>query len=132
MSEEQNVSQKFVESIKAWVAIDDRMLKLKEELKKLNTEKKEYEVKVLAELDKMDQKMISISDGKLKKNVTKTQAPLKKDTIQKTLFDLTKDEKKTFDIIEQMMKSRPVVEKVNLKRTKNSDSFIKKNIDKDI
>ncbi len=127
MSEDQSVSQKFVESIKAWVAIDDRMLKLKEELKKLNSEKKEYEVKVLAELDKMDQKVISISDGKLKKNVTKTQAPLKKDTIQKTLFDLTKDEKKTYDIIEQMMKSRPVVEKVNLKRTKNNDSFIKEN-----
>lgn len=127
MSEDQTVSQKFIESIKAWVAIDDRMLKLKEELKKLNSEKKEYEVKVLAELDKMDQKVISISDGKLKKNVTKTQAPLKKDTIQKTLFDLTKDEKKTYDIIEQMMKSRPVVEKVNLKRTKNNDSFIKEN-----
>lgn len=129
MSEDQSVTQKFVESIKAWVAIDDRMLKLKEELKKLNSEKKEYEVKVLAELDKIDQKVISISDGKLKKNVTKTQAPLKKDTIQKTLFDLTKDEKKTYDIIEQMMKSRPVVEKVNLKRTKNNDSFIKKNSD---
>lgn len=127
MSEDQSVSQKFIESIKAWVAIDDRMLKLKEELKKLNSEKKEYEVKVLAELDKMDQKVISISDGKLKKNVTKTQAPLKKDTIQQTLFALTKDEKKTYDIIEQMMKSRPVVEKVNLKRTKNNDSFIKEN-----
>ena len=57
----------------------------------------------------------------LVKNVSKTQTPLKKDIIQKTLFDYFKDEKKALDVFETMNKSRQTVEKVNLKRTKNRE-----------
>jgi hypothetical protein len=80
----------------------------------------------------MDEKVISISDGKIRKNVTKTQTPLKKEHIQKTIFDFTKDEVKTFELLDVMMKSRQTVEKVNLKRIKNRESVIKKNTDKEI
>ena len=130
--EKKQVSNKFVNSIKHWVAIDDKMRKLKDELKNLGNEKKEYEKSVIEELDKMDEKVISISDGKIRKNVTKTQTPLKKEHIQKTIFDFTKDEVKTFELLDVMMKSRQTVEKVNLKRIKNRESVIKKNTDKEI
>jgi hypothetical protein len=130
--EKKQVSNKFINSIKHWVAIDDKMRKLKDELKNLGNEKKEYEKSVIEELDKMDEKVISISDGKIRKNVTKTQTPLKKEHIQKTIFDFTKDEVKTFELLDVMMKSRQTVEKVNLKRIKNRESVIKKNTDKEI
>jgi hypothetical protein len=130
--EKKQVSNKFVNSIKHWVTIDDKMRKLKDELKNLGNEKKEYEKSVIEELDKMDEKVISISDGKIRKNVTKTQTPLKKEHIQKTIFDFTKDEVKTFELLDVMMKSRQTVEKVNLKRIKNRESVIKKNTDKEI
>jgi TATA-box binding protein (TBP) (component of TFIID and TFIIIB) len=123
---QKEVSNTFVKSIKTWVTLDDRMMKLKEELKTIGNEKKEFEKVILEELDKMDEKVISISDGKIRKSICKSQTPLKKEHFQKTLFDLTKDEKKTFDIIQNMMKSRQVVEKVNLKRIKNKESVIKK------
>jgi hypothetical protein len=100
------------------------MKKYKDELKILTSQKQEFEKLVLDELDKMDEKVISISDGKIRKNVSKTQKPLKKEDIQKTIFEFTKDEKKTFDIIEQMEKTRQTVEKINLKRTKNKESVI--------
>jgi hypothetical protein len=134
MSEEEKkqVTNKFVNSIKQWVTLDDRMQKLKEELKKISNEKKEVEEIVLSELDKMDEKVISISDGKIRKNISKSQTPLKKEHIQKTIFDFTKDESKTSEIIDQMMKSRQTVERVNLKRTKNRESVIQKNTDKSI
>lgn len=124
-------SEKLISSIKHWVQIDDRVRKLKDEMKELNDEKKTYEETVLTELDKMDEHAINISDGKLRKNVTKTQSPLKKEEIQKTIFEFTKDEQKTFDMIEKIMASRQVTEKVNLKRTKNRESVIKKS-DKEI
>lgn len=120
------VSHKFTENIKAWVAIDDKMRKLKEELKNLSADKKECEKVVLDELEKMNEKVINISDGKLIRNVSKTQAPLKKENIQKTIFDFTKDEKKTFEMMDYMMKSRQTVERVNLKRTKKRESVIQK------
>ena len=137
--DKKEVSNKFVSAIKNWVTIDDKIRKINEETKKLreqiktlNSQKEQYEKTVLDELDKMEEKVIAISDGKIRKNVTKSQKPLKKEDIQKTIFEFTKDEKKTFDMVEQMMKSRPTVEKVNLKRTKNRESVIKKNNDKEI
>jgi len=132
MSESNKIpSDKLITSIKHWVQIDDKIRKLKNELKELNDEKKNHEEIVLAELSNMDEQVINISDGKLRKNVTKTQSALKKDEIQKTIFDFTKDEQKTFNIIEKIMATRRVTEKVNLKRVKNRESVIKK-VDKEI
>lgn len=119
--EKKKVSNKFVDSIKSWVVLDDKIKKLKEEIKTLTTDKAEYEKIVLEELDKMDEKVISISDGKLRKNITKSQVPLKKEHIQKTILDLTKDQLKATSIFNDMMKSRQTVERINLKRTKNRD-----------
>ena len=121
------ITSHFVSSIKSWVSIDDKIFKLKEEIKALTNEKKEFEKIVLDELDKMDNTVISIPDGKIKKIISKSQTPLKKEHIQKTLFEFTRDEKKTSDIINQMMKERQIVEKINLKRTKNTESVILKN-----
>jgi len=124
MSEEKQKtpSKEFIESIKSWVAIDDKIKKLKDEIKNLTTEKKEYEVEILQGLDKLEENVISITDGKLKKNVSKTQTPLKKELIHKSIFDFIKDEKKTLDIIENMNKSRQTIERVNLKRVKNRET----------
>lgn len=115
-------TKEFIESIKVWVSIDDKIKKLKDEIKNLTTEKKEYETEILQGLDKLEESAISITDGKLKKNVSKTQTPLKKELIHKSIFEFLKDEKKTLDIIDSMNKSRQFVERVNLKRVKNRES----------
>jgi hypothetical protein len=137
--EKKEVSNQFVNAIKNWVTIDDKIRKINEEVKKireeiktLNGQKEQYEKIVITELDKMEEKVIAISDGKIRKSVSKSQKPLKKEDIQKTIFQFTKDEKKTFEMIDEMMKTRQVVEKINLKRTKNNESVIKKNTDKEI
>jgi hypothetical protein len=124
-------SEKLISSIKHWVQLDDKVRKLKDEMKELNDEKKTYEEVVLKELENMEEQAINISDGKLRRNVTKTQAPFKKEEIQKTIFEFTKDEQKTVNMIEKIMASRQVTEKVNLKRFKNRESVIKK-VDKEI
>ena len=124
-TKKKEISQKFVNSIKNWVTIDDKIKTLRNEIKELTTEKKQYEEVVISELDKMEEKVISITDGKLHKSVSKTQEPLKKETIQKSILNFIKDETKTKELMENMMNSRKVVEKVNLKRTKNRE--LKKN-----
>ena len=124
MSENNNkvISKEFVESIKNWVTLDDKINQLKNEIKNLTTEKKENEIEILQGLDKLEENTIAITDGKIKKNILKSQTPLKKEMIQKSIFDFIKDEKKTQDILDNINKSRQVVEKVNLKRIKNKDS----------
>ena len=63
--------------------------------------------------------MIDVPDGKLRRNVSKTQAPLKKETIHKKLTEILGDGTKAQDITDKIMKSRPTVERVTLKRTKH-------------
>lgn len=126
MAEEKKVSENFINNIKKWVELDDTINKLKEEIKIIAKEKKDAEEIILKDLDKMEEKIINLKDGKLRKNVSKTQVPLKKDHIQKSIFDYIKDEKKTSDIITSMMKSRQTVEKINLKRTKNKEIIFDK------
>jgi hypothetical protein len=126
MSDNKKPSEQLINSIKHWVHLDDKIRKLKEEIKNINEEKKEHEEIVLNELSKMEEQIIAISDGKLRRNVTKNQGPIKKENIQKTIFEFTKDEEKTYDMIQKIMSSRTVTEKVNLKRIKNRESVIKK------
>ena len=119
-------SEKLIISIKHWVHLDDKIKKLKDEIKELNNEKKEHEEFVLDELSKMEEQVINITNGKLRRNITKTQTPLKKEEIQKTIFEFTKDEQKTYDMIDKIMSSRQIKEKINLKRIINRESVIKK------
>jgi hypothetical protein len=124
MSEEKQTkekipSQEFIESIKSWVSVDDKIKKLKDEIKNLTSEKKEFEIEILEGLDKLEENVISITDGKIKKNISKTQTPLKKDLIHKSILNFIKDESKTLQIIENMNNSRQTVERINLKRIKN-------------
>ena len=122
MSEENQITEKFVNSIKKWVELDDKMRKIKENLKELTNQKKDFEIVILEEFEKLDTPVIAITDGKLRRNISKTQTPIKKDLIQKALLEYLKDETKTKEIIENMMKSRPIIEKINLKRTKNKET----------
>ena len=60
-----------------------------------------------------------IKDGRLRKSVTKSFTPIKKDLIQQTLTSVFGDGSKAQTITEQIINSRKIVEKVALKRTRN-------------
>lgn len=117
--EKKKISKEFVESVKRYLEVDDKLKEIKEKTKNLNTEKKQREEFILNYLQTIDEKVIDVADGKLRRNISKTQAPLKKETIQKALIDIIGDANKATAITEQIIKSRPTVERVTLKRTKN-------------
>jgi len=117
--EKKKISKEFVESVKRYLEVDDKLKEIKEKTKNLNTEKKQREEFILNYLQTIDEKVIDVADGKLRRNISKTQAPLKKETIQKALIDIVGDANKATAMTEQIIKSRPIVERVTLKRTKN-------------
>ena len=112
------VSPEFITCVKKYIEIDDILKEIKEKVKKLNTDKKTNEEFILDYLKSIDEKVIDIQDGKLRRNISKTQTPLKKESIHKTLVDIIGDITKASSITEQIIKSRPFVERVTLKRTK--------------
>ena len=119
------VSQEFVSAVKKYLEIDNLLKDVKEKSKIFTIDKKKYEDYILEYLQNINETVIDIYDGKLRKNVSKTTQPLKKEFIQKALVELTGDSLKACEITDKIIKSRPVVEKITLKRTK---TISKKNI----
>jgi hypothetical protein len=117
--EKKKISPEFVENVKKYLLVDDKLRQLKEDTKKLTAEKKNKEEFILNYLQTVDEKTIDVHDGKLRRNISKTQAPLKKETIQIKLTEVLGCSIKATSITDQIIKSRPIVERVTLKRTKN-------------
>ena len=96
-----------------------RLKKKNEDIKDLKTEKKEYEIFILEYMDKINESVINISDGKLRRNKSSTKPPLKQEFIQNALLDITKDSVKAMEITKYILDNRPTTERINLKRTRN-------------
>ena len=118
-SNKKQISQEFVQAVKKYLEVDDKLREIKDRTKKLNTEKKEKQEYIINYLTSIEESIIDVVDGKLKKTITKSQAPLKKELIHKALTDITGDSIKAQSMTETIINSRPTVERVNLKRTKN-------------
>lgn len=113
------VTNVLKENVINWVTLDNKIRTLRAQTKELTTEKKQFEQFILDYLEEVDEKVLEISDGRLRRNVSKTKAPLKKDTIFTALKEITQDEEKSVKLTEYIINNRPTVQRVNLKRTKN-------------
>ena len=122
-SDNENVQEKvttdFKKKVLKWLEIDDEIRSIRAKTKDLTTEKKQYEEFILSFLENVGEKELAVSDGKLRRNVSKTKAPLNKASIQQALTEIVKDKTKATTMTEHIINSRPMVERINLKRTKN-------------
>lgn len=118
-TEKKTISTEFINAVKKYVEIDNKLRENREKVKTLNFEKKEKEEYILTYMTNISENEIGIADGKLKRNISKTQAPIKKDFIQKALTEITGDSLKAASMTEHIIKSRPVTEKITLRRIKN-------------
>ena len=122
-SDNENIQEKVTEDFKKkvlkWLEIDDEIRNIRAKTKELTNDKKQYEESILSFLENVGEKELNVKDGKLRRNVSKTKAPLNKASIQKALTDIVKDKSKADVMTEHIINSRSVVERVNLKRTKN-------------
>jgi hypothetical protein len=113
------VNDSFKKNVKKWLAIDDEIRNIRARTKELTNEKKDFEDNILKHLEVVKEKEFLVPGGKLRKNVYKTKAPLTKESIQKALTDIIKDKTQATSMTDHIIKSRPIVERTNLKRTKN-------------
>ena len=126
----EKVTQEFQEFVIAWVKIDDKIREHNAILKELKTDKKEYEKFILEYMSKINENVINISDGKLRLNKSKTKSALKEENICSAINDCINDSEKAKQLTKYIFESRPSVERLNLKRTKNRKK--KKKPSKDI
>ena len=121
------ITEEFVEVVKNWVKLDDEIRDYNDKVKDLKNERKEYETYILEYMDKINENVINITGGKLRKNKSQTKAPLKEESIQTALYEITKDNERSNQMTKYIMENRPSVERVNLKRTRLRKPKKKKN-----
>jgi len=126
---QEKVTKEFKNKVLKWLTIDDQIREHRQQTKVLTKEKKEHEEFILTFLENVGEKELAVSDGKLRRNVSKTKAPLNKASIQKALDEIVKDKTKVNAMTDHIINSRPLVERVNLKRTRNRGSKDKKSKD---
>ena len=119
VEKKKTVSPEFVETVKKYLEIDYKLKNIRETTKKFTSDNKEIEEFILNYLQSIEESVIDVRDGKLRRNISKTQAPFKKEHIHKTLTDIVGDSIKAQSMTDQIIKTRPIVERVTLKRTKN-------------
>merc|ERR1712146_756925 len=102
---QQKITQDFKKKVLKWLEIDDQIREMRAKSKELNTEKKQHEEYILNFLEQVGEKELAVSDGKLRRNVSKTKKPLSKDTIQKALNELVKDKEKATTMTEHIINS---------------------------
>ena len=128
---QKQITEEFVEVVKNWVKLDDEIRDYTSKIKDLKNERKEFEEFILEYMESINENVIEITGGKLRRNKSNTKTPLKEESIQTALFEITKDNEKSMQMTKHIMENRPSVERVNLKRTRFRKSK-KKNNDTDI
>merc|ERR1712100_540653 len=91
-----SITKEFKELVVTWVDIDDSIRETNAKLKEFKEEKKQFEQAILDYLEKIGENVIEISDGKLRRNVSKTKGALKHDIIQNALTECVNDSEKAF------------------------------------
>lgn len=111
------VTNGFKNDVLTWINIDDQLREHRSAIRDLNKKKKEFESQIINYLTEVEEDSIQVKDGFLKKSVTKSKEPLKKDNIKSALVEITGDDSKAAMLTEHILKSRKETEKVSLKRT---------------
>ena len=116
---QEKVTADFKNKVLKWLAIDDQIREMRAKSKDLTKQKKEHEEFILSFLENVGEKELAVSDGKLRRNVSKSKKPISKEWIQKSLNDLIQDKTKATTKTDHIINNRETVERINLKRTKN-------------
>lgn len=111
------ISKEFKENVVKFVKLDDLMRKKQQEMSELREQRKPCEQYILKYLDGVNESVIEITDGKLRKNKSETKSALTQDTIKTAISEKVGDPKIVEEILQLMENKRPMSTHVNLKRT---------------
>ena len=111
------VSKEFQENVVKFVKLDDLMRKKQQEMSELREQRKPCEQYILKYLDNVNENVIEITNGKLRKNKSETKAAVSQDVMKVAISEKIKDPKIVEEILKLMEEKRPMNTHVNLKRT---------------
>lgn len=118
-SENDTIITELKENVVKFIKIDDMIRDKQNKIKELKDQRKPCEEFILQYLENINETIIEVSDGKIRKNQSNTKVPLNKDIIKEAIKSKVEDVSIVEDIINSMDELRPKKTRVNLKRTHN-------------
>lgn len=110
------VSKEFQENVVKFVKLDDIIAKKTKKLAELKAQRKPCEDYIIKYLDNIDEQVINITNGKIKKNKSETKGSLNADIIKKSISKKITDPVLLAEILKDMEDSRPTNTSVKLTR----------------
>lgn len=111
----------FQSQIQQWVSIDNQLKKINEQTKELRERRNNLTTLLLdyAETNNLGNRIIQISDGKLKFTNTKVSEPLSYKYLEKTLSEIIKNPTHVESILEHIKQKRNFKTVAEIKRFYN-------------
>jgi hypothetical protein len=106
----------FKQRVQMWIQLDNEVLKLKEQMKEREKQKKMIEPFVLDFMGKKGHNAVSFGDNSIRYKVQKSQQSISKEFLLNTLAQYLKDEKKATDATNFIYNNRKTTEKTVLER----------------
>jgi len=114
---ELRITREFQENVIKYVKLDDLIRNREKEVRELKKQRKPCEEYILNYLERVDENIIEITNGKLRRNKCATKVPLTKAIIKSALIEKIRDPLKVDELLVLMNELRPKKERINLKRT---------------
>lgn len=111
------ISKEFQEQVIKYVRLDDIIKKRESEIRELKAQKKPSEAFIIKYLDQIDESIIEITGGKIKKKTAQSRANISKEIIKNVLSVKIANLQEVDNIINTMETLRPIKERTSLKRT---------------
>ncbi len=115
----EKANQRIAKVVKEWIDCDDQIREYNKVVKILKQHKQAYEKKIIKTMKEYDvENTITLKDGKLIKNESRTKVALKQDFLESTLTELVKSKEKAQEITQYILDKRPIKVREYLKRTR--------------
>ena len=111
-------STEYYQMVKSWIETEDKINTLMKSLKDLRDEKKQFENFIIEYMEEHDVSDVTITEGRIRKNVLKTKGGFNEKVILEGLAEITKDDTKAKDITKVIAQKRETKEKKYLKKVK--------------
>ena len=111
-------STEYNQMVKSWIETEDKINTLMKSLKDLRDEKKQFENFIIEYMEEHDVSDVTITEGRVRKNVLKTKGGFNEKVILEGLAEITKDDTKAKDITKVIAQKRETKEKKFLKKVK--------------
>jgi hypothetical protein len=123
MNEQNDEFQIFKENlqnnVKEYLELDEHIKALNKAIKERRKKKNDLSLCILESMKHHDINFMNIKGGKLIYSVTKTKAPMNKETIGKSLSNYFNSNQRASEVCKYLFDNREKIEKVKLKRTTN-------------